>query len=258
MGPHRVRRGGSWNLSAGDCRSALRNNIDPGFRYFFLGLRLVVRRTNDNDNNVECPYCGRSYVIDKKRNGGNSMNQETKQEKYICPVTGMAFVEIPAGKFMMGSPEGVGYSDEHPQHEVVIPKPFFMGICQVTQGEWQKVMGSNPSHFTGDPRLPVESVSWNDCQKFIEKLNALNPEYEYSLPSEEQWEYACRAGSTTKYFFGDEPDMLGEYAWFWENSGSKTHPVGQKKPNPWGLFDILGNVWEWCKDQYKRYEDKVN
>jgi formylglycine-generating enzyme required for sulfatase activity/tRNA A-37 threonylcarbamoyl transferase component Bud32 len=153
---------------------------------------------------------------------------------------GMEFVLVPAGKFMMGSN---AYDSEKPIHEVTISAAFYMGKYQVTQGEWTAVMGNNPSRFKGDDRLPVETVSWNDCQKFITRLNARQDGYVYRLPSEAEWEYACRAGTTGEY-----AGELDEMAWYWENSGSKTHPVGEKNANAWGLHDMHGNVWEWCQD----------
>jgi formylglycine-generating enzyme required for sulfatase activity len=152
----------------------------------------------------------------------------------------MEFVLIPSGKFQMGSNE---YDWEKPIHEVTIGEPFYLGKYQVTQGEWAAVMGSNPSHFTGDDRLPVESVSWYDCQEFIRRLNARKDGYVYRLPSEAEWEYACRAGTT-----GDYAGELEAMGWYGENSGGTTHAVGGKKPNAWGLHDMHGNVWEWCQD----------
>ncbi|MGO8751876.1 MAG: formylglycine-generating enzyme family protein, partial [Thermoguttaceae bacterium] len=181
-------------------------------------------------------------------------------------------VLIPAGEFKMGSGEsaedtvaffnktyGEGFlkadffKAEHPQHRVRITKPFYLGKYLVTQEQWEAVMGSNPSEFKG-PNNPVEKVSWEDCQQFLGKLNAKSAAGggKFQLPSEAQWEYACRAGSKTKYCFGDDKSKLGEYAWYDANSGNTTHPVGGKKPNAWGLYDMHGNVCEWCQDWWGR------
>ena len=164
------------------------------------------------------------------------------------PTTGMEFVLIPAGKFMMGSDSGE--SNGKPVHEVRISKAFYLGKHEVTQGQWQKVMGNNPSIFKGDAILPVENVSWEDVQEFIHKLNAKEGDTKYRLPTEAEWEYAARARTATIYSFGNDERQLGEYAWYFPNSGNKTHPVGQKKPNAWGLHDMHGNVWEWVQDCY--------
>jgi formylglycine-generating enzyme required for sulfatase activity len=172
----------------------------------------------------------------------------------------------------MGSPEDEEGRRAHegPQHRVRITEPFYMGKYEVTQQQWQAVMGNNPSEFKG-PDNPVEKVSWNDCQAFTGKLNegVGQSGAEYSLPTEAQWEYACRAGSTTRWFFGDDEAGLSEYAWgrakigddrasFREDAPGRgktgkasTHPVGQKKPNAWGLYDVHGNVSEWCADCYR-------
>ncbi len=126
---------------------------------------------------------------------------------------------------------------------------YYLGKYPVTQQQWEAVMGSNPSHFKGG-RLPVEMVSWDDAQLFIQKLNQLSGKKHYRLPTEEEWEYACRAGTTSEYYFGDDESQLGEYAWYEGNAGRTTHPVGQKKPNEWGLYDMAGNVWEWTDSWY--------
>ena len=152
-------------------------------------------------------------------------------------ITLFEFCPIHAGTFKMES------------NEVRIDQDFYLGKYQVTQQQWEAVMGNNPSNFKGGS-LPVETVSWDDAQIFIQKLNQLSGKKNYRLPTEGEWEYACRAGSTSDYYFGDNESQLGEYAWYDGNSGATTHPVGQKKPNEWGLYDMAGNVWEWTDSWY--------
>jgi len=182
----------------------------------------------------------------------------------VLPSAGIELVFIPLGDFMMGSDKE---ADEKPVHRVGIREGFYMGRYEVTQRQWQQVMGDNPSYFKGE-NLPVEHVSWNDAQQFLQKLNAMNDGFFYRLPSEAEWEYACRAGTT-----GDYAGNLDSIAWYPNNSGrqyldameiagssnyvkritdngGQTHPVGQKQSNAFGLYDMHGNVWEWCADYY--------
>ena len=178
------------------------------------------------------------------------------------PATGIPFVWLPGGCFQMGSPPDEPYRDldESPTHEVCL-QGFWMGKYEVTQAQWLQVMGRNPSYFVEQAAgqtaliLPVEQVSWHDAQEFLQKLNAtVEPRgraaLQFRLPSEAEWEYACRAGTSTPYSFGDDPNLLGEYAWHRDNSDAQTHPVGERAPNAWGLHDMHGNVWEWCADSW--------
>ena len=159
---------------------------------------------------------------------------------------GIEFVRVPPGSFTMG---GLKANFRMP-HPVTITHGYWMGKYEVTQAQWEAVMGSNPSHWKGDPRRPVEQVSWRDVHKFIAKLNELNSGMDFRLPTEAEWEYACRAGSQAEYFFGDDAGMLKDYAVYYENSGYKTNPVGQKKPNAWGIYDMAGNVLEVVEDRW--------
>jgi formylglycine-generating enzyme required for sulfatase activity len=166
---------------------------------------------------------------------------------------GMEFVPIPAGEFVMGSPDSDGEAreTEKPQHKVIISRPFYLGKYVATQAQWEAVMGNNPSRFKGRSN-PVEMVSWDDVQEFIRKLNEKEGTDKYRLPTEAEWEYAARAGTTSVYSFGDDFEDLERYGWYDDESGS-THPVGQKEPNGWGLYDMHGNVNEWVLDWYGRY-----
>ncbi len=212
-----------------------------------------------------------------------SVDRESAPSSPVRELTnslGMALVRIEADSFLMGTTKDQvdqlmrlfpdskreWFDNEQPQHPVKISRPFYLGIHEVTQGQYQAVMGDNPSNFKGSDDLPVEKMSWVDAVKFCNKLSEREkrtPFYRivgteatvvggngYRLPTEAEWEYACRARSTTLYPFGDDADKLDAHAWYSSNADSKTHPVGQKLPNAWGLHDMLGNVWEWCADGY--------
>lgn len=171
----------------------------------------------------------------------------TAGEAFTDSVTGMEMVFVKGGCYRMGDTFGDGDADEKPVHEVCV-NDFYIGKYEVTQGQWKAVMGNNPSHFKncGD-NCPVETVSWNDIQQFLQRLNSRSGK-QYRLPTEAEWEYAARSGGKSeKYAGGNDVDAV---AWYSKNSGSETHPVGQKRPNGLGLYDMSGNVREWCSDWY--------
>jgi formylglycine-generating enzyme required for sulfatase activity len=177
----------------------------------------------------------------------------------LDPALHMVFIS--PGRFQMGG--SGGRLSEEPVHAVSLSHGFWIGRYEVTQAEWEGVMGSNPSHFAAGadaPRRPVESVSWNDAMSYCAKLTSresaagrLPSGYKIRLPTEAEWEYCCRAGTTTRFSFGDEAGMLGRHGWYLGNSGRQTHAVGGLSPNSWGLYDMHGNVWEWCLDAYGDY-----
>ena len=199
---------------------------------------------------------GDRYLPEKFRDKGVSASEKTLVADCGNGVK-MEFVRVPAGTFMMGSPTSEdGHDIDESQVRVTISKPFYLGKYEVTQAQWRAVMGDNPSRFEGD-NLPVECVSWDDANAFCAKLTSrersagrLPKNMKYTLPTEAQWEYACRAGTTTRFYTGNSESDLARAAWYDGNSGSKTHAVGQKEPNAWGLYDMHGNVWEWCADRY--------
>jgi formylglycine-generating enzyme required for sulfatase activity len=200
-------------------------------------------------------------------------------------------VSLSVGTFQMGSPSNEsGRNSDETQHQVTLTRDFLMQATEVTQAQWQALMGNNPSKFMGDSNRPVEQVSWYDAVAYANALSVadgLPKAYNLSscsgtpgggnyscsnvtltaatpyattgwrLPTEAEWEYAYRAGTTTPWYFGSDSNLLGTYAWFYSNSGSTTHPVGQKQPNAWGLYDMAGNVWEWCQDWYGDYPGTV-
>ena len=182
--------------------------------------------------------------------------RQRREEVQVFTVHGVAFkmVRVAGGTFQMGATSEQGsdaFDDEKPVHSVTI-SDYYIGQTEVTQELWEAVMGSNPSYFTGDNRRPVENVSWNDCMEFIAKLNQLTGK-NFRLPTEAEWEYAARGGNKSKgykYSGSNNPDAI---AWYDKNSGYETHPVAQKQSNELGLYDMSGNVWEWCADRYGDY-----
>ena len=250
-------------------------------------MKSVASTTASDENlNASTQYC---YTVSAYDAAGNASNQSGQ----VCATTdaqggssgdtytnslGMTFTLIPAGTFTMGSPTGeLGRNSDETQHQVTLTQSYYMQTTEVTQGQWQAMMGRNPSGFLscGDD-CPVEQVSWDDIQYFITAINQLG-EGTYRLPTEAEWEYAARAGSTTAFANGDisvtdcgyDPN-LDAMGWYCGNSAviysgccdaspwggptcAGTHPVAQKEPNAWGLFDMYGNVYEWCQDWYGRY-----
>ena len=183
-------------------------------------------------------------------------------EKYTVPdidtndeykTVKIVLTRIETGSYDMGDETGDGDSHELPVHTVTIAQHFYMGVFEITQRQWYEVAGTWPSWFSDDPdKRPVENITWNECSSFLTPLNTVIEAGEIRLPSEAEWEYACKAGTHTKYSYGDTPD--GDYMWYHDNSdtgnGRETHEVGTKLPNPQGLYDMHGNVWEWCEDDY--------
>ena len=201
--------------------------------------------------------------VDNKSNDGTLTWSVKRSTASGGGLEGTEFVWVPPGEFMMGS-TSLADRNEQPVTRVRISKGFYLGKYEVTQDEWQAVMGNNPSFFSGCGNCPVEKVSWNDVQAFIEKLNARSREGRYRLPTEAEWEYAARAGTTTDTYAGDVTEtflrinpVLNRIAWYPWNSEDRTHPVGGKEPNAFGLYDMLGNVWEWVQDRYGGYPGGV-
>ena len=196
----------------------------------------------------------------KKRENQNHTVESSRQ---ITTKTGVEMVFIPGGEFIMGDRKGE--DDEKPTHKVKI-SAFYMDKYEVTQKAYESLMGKNPAKFKG-PNKPVEQISWLGAVRYCNMRSlregftacydpqTMECNYQangYRLPTEAEWEYACRAGTDTRYCFGNDSSKLKLYSWFKDNAHKSTHPVGQKKPNPWGLFDIHGNVWEWCNDYYNK------
>jgi len=197
-------------------------------------------------------------AVDREKEG-EAIRAEARKQGIEFP-DGWAFVPVKAGSFTMGSPlDETGRDGDEGAHHVTLTRTFWMSTTETTQAQYEEIMGTSSSRFAG-PRRPVEQVSWYDAQDFVGKLNQrerqasrLPAGWEYRLPTEAEWEYACRAGSQTVFCFGNDAESLSDYAWFEANSANQTHDVAGKRPNRWGLHDMHGNVWEWCQDWYGEY-----
>jgi uncharacterized protein (TIGR02996 family) len=176
----------------------------------------------------------------------------------VVPGVGLKLCLVPPGSFRMGSPAGARQVSEweRPAHPVTLTRGFWLGVHPVTQAQWQAVLGPLPPHcnFEGDD-LPVHGVAWKSARHFCEKLTRKTGQ-RFRLPSEAEWEYACRAGTSTAYCCGDGQELLGEHAWYADNAGDKPHPVGQKRPNAWGIHEMQGGIVEWCADWFGEYPDQ--
>jgi formylglycine-generating enzyme required for sulfatase activity len=204
------------------------------------------------------PFFPADYLA---QNSTEATIPEPELDKTIVNGIGMKLTLIPAGEFHMGSPNSEpDREDDETRHLVKITKPFYFGVYEVTQQQYEKVMGARPWQVDRDHKegadYPAVGVSWDDAVEFCRRLSKQEG-VEYRLPTEAEWEYACRAGMTTAYSFGDGEAKLGQYAWYAKNTIKNdepyAHPVGQKLPNPWGLYDLHGNVWEWCHDWLAPY-----
>ncbi|GHT29262.1 hypothetical protein AGMMS49574_05550 [Bacteroidia bacterium] len=253
-GSYRVLRGGSWYDFAKYCRVSYRDGSTPGDRGRSVGFRLVLVTITEIQKPVDNP----SRQIQDSRQSAKTKSAPVEQTKpapveQATPSPAIEMVYVQGGTFSMGCSGEQGSDcgdDEKPLHSVTVSN-FNIGKYEVTQAQWKQIMGSIPSYFKDD-NLPVENVSWEDVQEFISKLNAATGK-RYRLPTEAEWEYAARGGNRSQGYKYSGSNNLNNVAWYWDNSSNKTHPVGAKSPNELGVYDMSGNVWEWCSDRYGDY-----
>ena len=213
----------------------------------FWGGVLVSCGDDDNEEDVQTSSSNQNGGNGSSDNGNGGTPAFDGEDK-VYTVNGVSFkmIAVKGGTFQMGS--DYEYDHANPVHQVTLTKGYYIGETEVTQELWTAVMGSNPSYFTGNMQRPVEKVSWNHCQTFIAKLNELTGET-FRLPTEAQWEYAARGGNKSKGYIYSGSNEIDEVTWYWDNSYmTATHPVKTKAPNELGIYDMSGNVWEWCSD----------
>jgi formylglycine-generating enzyme required for sulfatase activity len=238
------------------------NNGYDSYVKHLISLAKGIIKLDNISSSLELFYRAKLIAMEKSSVVPISIIAKSSQNtnfKITKNSLGMEFILLPPGEFQMGALDYDTKADhsEKPSHNSKINKSFYISKYPTTQENWEKIMGNNPAKFIESGKnAPIESITWDEVQIFIKKLNekeGLIAEKGYRLPTESEWEYACRSGNSTIFYFGDDPGLAGEFAWCEKNSESKTHPVGLKKPNSWGLFDMVGNVWEWCQDWYSEY-----
>jgi formylglycine-generating enzyme required for sulfatase activity len=272
----RIIRGSSFDWDGGGGNSAYRMRIGQrSNQHPHMGFRVAMRLRDapaiapavdpDEQRRAERrdPGATSAEVADALKPNASATPHPPRLKIDLGGGAGMDFVLIPAGSFLMGSDRGP--KDERPVHRVVISKPFYLGVHEVTQAQWEALMGvhprlaewrKTPNDLVG-PAQPMNDLSWKECQLFLDKLRQKAPGHAFALPNEAQWEYACRAGNAAEYCFGDDESQLGQYAWYaankrWPARDGSFHyyNVATKQPNAWGLYDMHGGVWEWCGDWY--------